>query len=224
MSSPWGKIEKPEPVNLKDIMSEQLASDMQSKEDKKVADRLHIELNGEELNRNEPFKDKMIIEVGGNNEDESSQEKFEEAVGGIEEIIKTNEAVKRGDTIKRYEIDTRNKAVKSKETIGGRQEPYVDKLAAQNETYEQSRIIKTKCNKNDFEAGKTINEFELPEDGSCESDEVIASMLQKEFDREYDEMLTRSEKKYNASSKVGISFNNYRRSNNVVLGKQYLQV
>lgn len=45
MSSPWGKIEKPEAVDLKEIMSEQMAKEIQSKEDKKLADLLHEQLN-----------------------------------------------------------------------------------------------------------------------------------------------------------------------------------
>lgn len=42
MSSPWAKIEKPEPVNFEDIMSEQVASDLQAKEQKKYIDQLDL--------------------------------------------------------------------------------------------------------------------------------------------------------------------------------------
>lgn len=38
MSCPWAKIEKPEPVNFADIMSEQVAKDLQDKEEKKLLD------------------------------------------------------------------------------------------------------------------------------------------------------------------------------------------
>lgn len=44
-----------------------------------------------------------------------------------------------------------------------------------------------------------------------DSDAVIARMLQKQFDEEYDDMLKRTEDKYNGTSKVSISFSNYRR-------------
>lgn len=37
MSSPWGKIAVPDPVNLQDIMSEELARDLQEKENKKCS-------------------------------------------------------------------------------------------------------------------------------------------------------------------------------------------
>ncbi|KAJ8956660.1 hypothetical protein NQ318_014014 [Aromia moschata] len=38
MSSPWAKIEKLEPVNLEDIMSEEVARDLQAKEEKHYMD------------------------------------------------------------------------------------------------------------------------------------------------------------------------------------------
>ncbi|XP_053570958.1 serine/threonine-protein kinase RIO3 [Bombina bombina] len=43
------------------------------------------------------------------------------------------------------------------------------------------------------------------------SDEVLAQMLQTQFDKEYDAQLLREEKKFNGSSKVSISFENYRK-------------
>lgn len=39
MSSPWAKITKPEPVNLQDIMSEEVAKDLQKKENDKYFDK-----------------------------------------------------------------------------------------------------------------------------------------------------------------------------------------
>lgn len=44
----------------------------------------------------------------------------------------------------------------------------------------------------------------------CDSDYMIAQMLQVQFDKEYDEMLKRKEDKFNGSSKVCISYSNYR--------------
>lgn len=62
-------------------------------------------------------------------------------------------------------------------------------------------------------------EFKIPEDvlqqissDVCDSDAVIAGMLQRQFDKEYDDMLKRTENKYNGTSKVSISFDNYRRA------------
>lgn len=49
MSCPWAKIEKPEPVNFEDIMSEQVASDLQAKEEKKVLDQLLSKDNATDL-------------------------------------------------------------------------------------------------------------------------------------------------------------------------------
>ncbi|KAJ9586222.1 hypothetical protein L9F63_020131 [Diploptera punctata] len=44
----------------------------------------------------------------------------------------------------------------------------------------------------------------------CDSDFVIAQMLQMQFDKEYDDMLKRTENKFNGTSKVNISYSNYR--------------
>lgn len=45
-----------------------------------------------------------------------------------------------------------------------------------------------------------------------DSDEVIAHMLQDQFNKEYDLMLKRTEEKLNRDSKVNISYTNYRTS------------
>ena len=44
----------------------------------------------------------------------------------------------------------------------------------------------------------------------CDSDFLIAQMLQTQFDKEYDDMLKRTEDKFNGTSKVSISYSNYR--------------
>lgn len=124
---------------MKDIMTEQLAKDIQSKEDLKFAAQVHEELNGLALS-----SDPMKID----NDDQKTNDNHFETVA-TSSGIETDEAVGQA-------------------------------------------------------------EFELVDDG-CYSDEAIASMLQKQYDKEYDEMLKRSEEKYNAASKVGISFNNFRR-------------
>lgn len=58
-------------------------------------------------------------------------------------------------------------------------------------------------------------EQEVTDDKSWDSDEMIALMLQKQFDKEYDDMLKRTENKFNGDSKVSISYANYRRSNDI---------
>lgn len=110
MSSPWAKIVVPEPVNLKDIMSEEVAKDLQAKEVEKYAKQ-------------------------------------------------------------------------------------VNNLGATSDTFE----IPTEV-------------LEQISDDKCVSDAVIASMMQRQFDKEYDDMLKRTENKYNGTSKVSISFDNYRRA------------
>lgn len=108
MSCPWAKISTPEPVNLQEIMSEEIAKDLQAKEVQKYAE--------------------IVNETAGDN--------FQIPQEVLEQI------------------------------------------------------------------GEDV----------CDSDAVIASMLQRQFDKEYDEMLKRTENKYNGTSKVSISLENFRRT------------
>lgn len=107
MSSPWGKITKPEPPNLQEIMSEEFARDLQAKEDQKYA-------------------------------------------GYVQPVTNPTD-------------------------------------------------------KNDVIP-------DSPELDADDSDAIIARMLQKQFDEEYDDMLKRTEDKVNGTSKVSVSFSNYRRT------------
>ncbi|CAG9828082.1 unnamed protein product [Diabrotica balteata] len=112
MSCPWAKIEKPEPVNLEEIMSEEVARELQAKEDKKLNREVNEQLeNAEQLPTDIP-----------------------------------------------------------------------------------SDILKALS------------------DNAFDSDETIAKMLQMQYDKEYDDQLKRTEEKFNGSSKVSISFDNYRRA------------
>ncbi|XP_060521757.1 serine/threonine-protein kinase RIO3 [Cylas formicarius] len=113
MSCPWAKIEKPETVNLSEIMSEEVARDLQDKENKKYA------------------------QVRSASEQSNS---FEVPLDIPEDV-----------------------------------------LAAVSESTE-------------------------------ESDALIAHMLQMQFDKEYDDMLTKTEKKYNGDCKISVSFENFRRA------------
>ncbi|XP_023244343.1 serine/threonine-protein kinase RIO3-like [Centruroides sculpturatus] len=51
----------------------------------------------------------------------------------------------------------------------------------------------------------------LTDEPDCSSDFLLAQMLQREYDLEQDAELERKEKKFNAGSKVSVSFKNYRR-------------
>lgn len=119
MACPWAKIEKPEPVNFTDIMSEEVAKDLQAKEQKKY-------------------------------------------------------------------------------------------LESQFTPYENDTI--------DISEAAAIPE-DIPEDvlralsdETCDSDAIIAQQLQQQFDKEYDDELKRIEQHYNGSSKISISFDNFRRA------------
>lgn len=43
MSCPWAKIDKPEPMNLQEIMSEEVAKDLQAKEEKKYMKNMKLD-------------------------------------------------------------------------------------------------------------------------------------------------------------------------------------
>ncbi|CAG9824592.1 unnamed protein product [Phaedon cochleariae] len=114
MSSPWAKIEKPDPVCLHDIMSEELARDLQEKED--------------------------------------------------------------------------NKFLKNSETLHA-------KVGAPTASISSNILVD-----------------ELQNISNEDSDAMIARMLQMQFDKDYDDELKRTEEKFNGTSKVTISFDNYRRA------------
>ncbi|XP_076291550.1 serine/threonine-protein kinase RIO3 [Lasioglossum baleicum] len=58
----------------------------------------------------------------------------------------------------------------------------------------------------------SIQDCPLYESHDTDSDEVIAHMLQDQFNKEYDLMIKRTEQKFNRDAKVNISYNNYRTS------------
>ncbi|XP_050299178.1 serine/threonine-protein kinase RIO3 [Anthonomus grandis grandis] len=120
MSCPWAKIDKPQPVDFAEIMSEEVAKDLQEKENKKVQGTLNSVLQ-------------------------------EAACSPIVHDIQVIDDIPE-DVLKAISND------------------------------------------------------------SLESDALIAQMLQMQFDKEYDNMLTKTEQKYNGSSKVSVSFENYRRA------------
>ncbi|OAD54366.1 Serine/threonine-protein kinase RIO3 [Eufriesea mexicana] len=57
-----------------------------------------------------------------------------------------------------------------------------------------------------------IEDCAICESNDTDNDEVIAHMLQDQFNKEYDLMLKRTEEKFNRDSKVNISYTNYRTS------------
>ncbi|CAL1679343.1 unnamed protein product [Lasius platythorax] len=64
--------------------------------------------------------------------------------------------------------------------------------------------------KTDKNMGETYDASDTSNDEV--NDEVIANLLQAQFNREYDTMLKRTEEKFNRDSKVSISYSNYRSS------------
>lgn len=80
-----------------------------------------------------------------------------------------------------------------------------EELAKDLQVKEEGRSVKNSVA--EPESAVSIIEEDSP---GCDSDYVIAQMLQVQFDKEYDNMLKRTEDKFNGSSKVCISYSNYR--------------
>ncbi|XP_033123355.1 serine/threonine-protein kinase RIO3-like [Anneissia japonica] len=85
----------------------------------------------------------------------------------------------------------------------------MDEELARTYQKQEENAITTQTNKEDTEA--ELSEFLSIEDGlDTSNDLLLAQMLQLEFDKEHDLMLTKEERHYNKDSKVQILFNNYR--------------
>lgn len=122
MACPWANIKKPEAVNLTEIMSEEVARDLQSKENEKL----------------------------------------------------------------------------------GQRSPTTDA-----DTYTSSNATST-----DYLTTEDIPDEVLRaiSNETMDSDALIARMLQMQFDKEYNQMLMKTQQKYNGASKVSISFENFKRT------------
>ncbi|XP_076635173.1 serine/threonine-protein kinase RIO3 [Colletes latitarsis] len=57
-----------------------------------------------------------------------------------------------------------------------------------------------------------IDDCTIFETNDTDSDEVIAHMLQDQYNKQHDLMLTRTERKFNRDSKVNVTYTNYRTS------------
>lgn len=66
-----------------------------------------------------------------------------------------------------------------------------------------------KCT-NEIMQNVQIEECDMYEPNETDSDEVIAHMLQVQYNKEYDKMLKRTEEKFNRDAKVNVTYSNYR--------------
>ncbi|XP_066435719.1 serine/threonine-protein kinase RIO3 [Eleutherodactylus coqui] len=79
-----------------------------------------------------------------------------------------------------------------------------EELARELQLQEEHHVFPSQDSSND-------GAFVTAENIDTSSDEVLAQMLQMQFDKEHDAQLRREEKKFNGDSKVSISFENYRK-------------
>lgn len=89
-----------------------------------------------------------------------------------------------------------------------------EEVAKDLQAKEKEKYVQSLCDGNcELEAVVDSEVLQLiaRTDGEDDSDAVIARMLQRQFDEEYDKMLKIKEQKCNGDSKVSISFTNYRR-------------
>lgn len=139
MSSPWGKIEQPEPVEFHNIMSEEYARGLQDRENKKFAQRF-----------SKQYSDQLTT------------------------------------------------TVPSSETETATTEPLQSEIPQINNDIPEEVLNAIK------------NDVSYQLDDFCDSDKLIAEMLQAQFDHERDIELKRIEKHNNKDSKVSVSFSKYR--------------
>lgn len=138
MSSPWAKIEQPEPVEFHNIMSEEYARDLQDKENKKFAQQFR----------------------------------------------------------KQYSEQLPSSVPTATNTDTG--EPSGSELCQTNDTIPEEILNAIK------------NDMSYQLDDFCDSDKLIAEMLQAQFDHDRDIEVKRIEKQQNKDSKVSVSYSKYR--------------
>lgn len=138
MSSPWNKIEQPEPVEFHNIMSEEYARGLQDKENKKFAQQF-----------SKQYSDQLTASV----------------------LSESN-----ADTT----------------------EPSKSKISPPNDDIPEEVLNAIK------------NDISYQLDDFCDSDKLIAEMLQAQFDHERDIEVKRIEKQQNKDSKVSVSYSKYR--------------
>ncbi|XP_055919000.1 serine/threonine-protein kinase RIO3 [Eupeodes corollae] len=192
MSSPWGKVENVQSMNFAEIMSEEYAREMQNKEIKRneqlLLDRLK---NATKIKE----KEIPISTVDGKKPElDSLWEYDDDKASGSSSGGSYAEAVKIPIEIK-------------KQIIAKDDDEWEDcsELLAKPEELPAA------------EADGTIPEFILDvlrQDAGemgCDSDALIAQMMQSQFDHEYNAEVKRIEKKRNQGSKVSISLDNFMR-------------
>lgn len=81
-----------------------------------------------------------------------------------------------------------------------------EQLAASMQEREKKYFNETNTYEGEKKTGETYDATDT------DNDEVIANLLQTQFNHEYDTMLKRTEEKFNRDSKVSISYSNYRSS------------
>ncbi|XP_037031578.1 serine/threonine-protein kinase RIO3 [Bradysia coprophila] len=141
MSSPWGKIEQPEPVEFHNIMSEEYARGLQDKENKKFAQKFR-----------QQYSDQLPSSKASEADVSATEQSSSELPCQISDDIPD----------------------------------------------EVLNAIK-----NDMSLSYQLDDF-------CDSDKLIAEMLQAQFDHERDVEVKRIEKQQNKDSKVSVSYSKYR--------------
>lgn len=154
MSSPWSQIVKVEPVNLLDVMSEQIAHNLQEREDRLFGQQLAEQCVISSTLKNDPAtaKSELFVDHQTPAESENCQD--------LDDAVNVGAS---GST-------------------------------SANDVFDNVRNT----------VGFDLDEF-------CDSDRVIAEMLQAEFDRAHDLELKLYEKHQNKDSKVSVSLSQYRK-------------
>lgn len=194
MSSPWGKIENVQNMNFAEIMSEQHACEMQNKE----------------IKRNEQL---LLDRLKSATKIKEKEAEACEAAGGGD--------VPQFDSIWGYSCDpsasgSYAEAVKvPTEVASAASASNCKNIEEEWEDY--SEFLNSKSAEPTVVEAAAIPDFVLDVlrqdagDMGCDSDALIAQMMQSQYDHEYNEEVKRIEKKRNQGSKVSISLDNFMR-------------
>ncbi|XP_055859021.1 serine/threonine-protein kinase RIO3 [Episyrphus balteatus] len=194
MSSPWGKVENVQSMNFAEIMSEEYAREMHNKEIKKneqlLLDRLKnaTKIKEKELSldsKEEPPQQDSLWEDNCEASGSSTNGSYAQALKIPTDIDKNTDSNAKDNDEEWEDCSELLEKPKSPESALPKAEPIPEFILD---------VLRK-------DAG----------DMGCDSDALIAQMMQSQYDHEYNEEVKRIEKKRNRDSKVSISLDNYMR-------------
>lgn len=194
MTSPWGKIENVQSMNFAEIMSEQYASELQNKEMKRCEQLLLDRLKNATKIKEPETADKADELPASMWEDNCKASGSGQASDGS-----YAEAVK-------IPTDIATASASTKQDNEEEWEDYAKLL-------DSAKPTETAATEDPTIPDSVLDILRQDAaDMGCDSDALIAQMMQSQYDHAYNEEVKRIEKKRNQGSKVSVSLNNLLRN------------